>query len=215
MFFLVILGVALTAEPLQLPHIMPVGYPAHCAQEAAAIEKVTVEFTVSPSDGSFRVKVKKSTNQCFNQPANQHVAKWGHAIVAAGNDSALPARGVITLTFNRDSSHNELDRAALKRIRESFHTIAESLRNKESPRKALKRLEKISDEYKTALPPSEVIVHSLLTAIAYHDLGQDEKALSILLETKQIQSEYGLPAALDADLNASITELENVIRKGR
>ena len=215
MFFFAIIGSASTAVLLQLPDIAPIGYPAHCAREAAPTEKVTIEFIRSRRGALFRTRVKESTNRCFNQPAKHHVADWGHSVLSGGNDGAMPARGTITLTFNRDRSGHEPDERTLKRIKASLHDIAESLRKKENPHEALERLREISDEYKTVLPASEAIAHSLLAAIAYHDLGQDEKALEVLLDAQNTQKRYGLSASMGSDLSASITELEHMIRTNR
>ena len=74
---------------------VPPQYPQRCASRHRDIERVTLEFDVTPDGRVTNVRVVNSTNSCFNSAAERSAEKWKYQPKIVEGQQA-PRRGVRT-----------------------------------------------------------------------------------------------------------------------
>ena len=188
----------------------PVGYPAHCAKDAAPVETVRLEFSLSPQGKPERIQVLDSTNRCFDRPAIIYVSDWVYGPRTTHAPGVQPQTATVTLRFDRDGSTRTAGPSRTEKLRDELAAISHRLGNDGDPSEALRRLEEIENEYSGFLFSGELVAHRILTAIAYQAKGDIDGALELLRQTKKHRRRYGVSREQSAMLQETISDLERL-----
>lgn len=188
----------------------PVGYPAHCAKDAAPVETVKLEFSLSPQGKPERIRVQDSTNRCFERPAIIYVSDWVYGPRATHAPGVQPQKATVTLRFDRDGSTPPSGPSRTEKLRDDLAEISKRLGDDGDASEALRRLEAIEKEYSGLLFGTELVAHRILTAIAYQANGETDYALELLRQTKKHRRRYGVSREQSAMLEETIIDLERL-----
>ena len=211
-FFVIASGLPAPAAAQGSPPVAyaPVGYPSHCAKDAAPVETVRLEFSLSPQGKPERIRVQDSTNSCFNRPAIAYVSDWMYAPFAMGAPGVQPQKATVTLRFDRDNSLPPPGPSRTEKLRGELAEISQRLGNDGDASESLRRLATIEDEYSGLLFGAELVAHRILTAIAYQANGETDYALELLRQTKKHRRRYGISREQSGVIQETISDLERL-----
>ena len=194
----------------QSPSFSPVGYPEHCMRKAAAVETVTLEFTLKRTGRPGRIEVVESTNRCFNRASVLHVRDWVYRLPATAHQQNRAHRTRAMLTFDKELMAPSKLGQIRPRIRQDLESVAQLLDDGGDGVEALNLLRDISNRY-GALVASETAAHAILTAVALQEQGDLDTALAVLRQTHKERRKLGLSRRTQSLLAETIDDLEHLI----